>query len=393
VSTVASTVPIASAPPHIMPARRRPLDVALIVSTYQRPGHLRRALSSIALQKHVDGRFEVIVTDDGSQDETADVVAEFDRRVEFPVQFTTHHHEQFQLARCRNEGVRATTAPYLLFLDGDLVLPPDFVAQHLARRRAGVAMAGDSCYFTREDSQRVDERTIESGAFLDWIPLSEEARLMKKALRAKLYNVVRHPTRPRLKGGNIGIWRCDYERVNGYDENFVGWGLEETDLQWRLARHTVRFRASTAWTCTCHLWHPPSTSFVHKARGTHNESYLRQPGRLSVCRHGLRTRSLDELRIGVVGRAEDRALADSLLDGRFFARQAQPEVEIVFSPGTGRFTRRAECRVLVVTRAAPAAERLARRAHIVVADKPLPRRPVGRQFPLGELDAALESIC
>jgi len=406
--TTVATGPPAANPASATTTRRLPkqtkfqLEVALLVSTYQRPGHLRRALASIALQKHVAGKFEVVVTDDGSEDATSDVVDNFTRKVDFPVHFTTHLHEQFQLARCRNEGVRTTTAPYLLFLDGDLLLPHDFVAQHLKNRSADVTMAGDSCYFTREDSARVNDDTLRSGQFLDWIPPSEEARLIKKALRSKLYNLIRHPTKPHLKGGNIGIWRSDYERINGFDEHFVGWGLEDTDLQWRLARHGIRFRSSMGWTCTCHLWHPPSSTFVHKARGTDNEAYLRRPGRLSVCRHGLRRRVLSELRIGVVGRAADQAVADRLLSGRFAARQPRPEVEIVFTPGDGRYSRggrsrltrsqRAECRILVVTRLTPNVGRLARQADIVVSDEAIHSIPSRPQFPLDQFDAALESI-
>ncbi|MBI3838458.1 MAG: glycosyltransferase, partial [Planctomycetia bacterium] len=52
-------------------------EIALLLSTYQRPAHLRRALESIALQSGVAGRFELIVTDDGSTDNTPQIVAEF----------------------------------------------------------------------------------------------------------------------------------------------------------------------------------------------------------------------------------------------------------------------------------------------------------------------------
>src|SRR5262245_8714249 len=107
-----------------MPAKP---EIALLISSYQRPGHLRRALLSIALQKDFTSAMEVVVTDDGSTDETLDVVREFAQSVNFPVHFTTHPHAAFQLARCRNEGVAASTAPYVLFLDGDCILPPDHV--------------------------------------------------------------------------------------------------------------------------------------------------------------------------------------------------------------------------------------------------------------------------
>ncbi len=101
------------------------MELAVIVSTFERPGHLSRCLASLEAQRGVDGLFEVVVTDDGSRDTTLRLIADTARRVSFPLTFTTHQHDGFRLARCRNEGVAASTAPYLLFTDGDCILPPD----------------------------------------------------------------------------------------------------------------------------------------------------------------------------------------------------------------------------------------------------------------------------
>ena len=108
-------------------------EIAISVTTYHKPWHLRRVLASIAGQQGVTGKFEVAVTDDGSTDETPQIVEQIRRSVDFPFCFTTHEHAAFHPARCRNDGARATSAPYLLYLDGDCVLPPDHVAIHLAR--------------------------------------------------------------------------------------------------------------------------------------------------------------------------------------------------------------------------------------------------------------------
>ena len=134
-------------------------EIALLVSTYQRPAHLERALASIALQKGVTDEMEVIVTDDGSVDETSSIVQRFADSAPFPVKFTTHPHETFQLSRCRNEGVAASEAPYLLFLDGDCILPPDHVRIHLERRRPNTVMAGACLRLEKEASDKV---TVES---------------------------------------------------------------------------------------------------------------------------------------------------------------------------------------------------------------------------------------
>ena len=120
------------------------MDIAVIISTFERPAHLARCLASLEAQEGVDGRFEVVVTDDGSRDDTLRLVSTTARRVDFPLTFTTHDHDGFRLARCRNEGVAASSAPYLLFTDGDCLLPRDHLRLHLAARRRSVVVGGDS---------------------------------------------------------------------------------------------------------------------------------------------------------------------------------------------------------------------------------------------------------
>src|SRR4051794_39366024 len=130
-------------------------EISVVVSTYRRPGHLARCLLSIALQRFDHSKIEVIVTDDGSADRTAAVVEQFGQTVDFSVQFVTHRHRGFRLARCRNEGVFCARAPYLLFTDGDCIMPPDHLAEHMARRRPGSAVAGDCLRLPREASDRI----------------------------------------------------------------------------------------------------------------------------------------------------------------------------------------------------------------------------------------------
>ena len=262
-------------------------EVALIVSTYKRHYHLRRCLLAIPLQVGVHNSMEVVVTDDGASDLTLNVVREFASFVNFPVWYTTHPHSGFQLARCRNEGVLATTAPYLIFLDGDLLIPPDFVALHLKHRLLRTAIVGDSCWLDEETSQRITESEVVAGDYARWASESERRRIRRKAWRAALYCRFGVPNRPRMKGGNVALWRDDFQRINGYDQDFVGWGLEDTDLQKRLAQCGVRFQSSMSWTVTYHISHTRDPSYVPKARGTKNEAMLIQRVRPSVCRNGL----------------------------------------------------------------------------------------------------------
>lgn len=373
-------------------------EIALIVTTYQKPWHLALVLASIEAQEGVAERMEVVVADDGSTDETPRIVAEYSRRVPFSVTFTTHAREAFQVARCRNEGVAASTADYLLFLDGDCVLPPDHVAQHLAHRRPRRAMLGYCYRLDKPLSERFDAAAIRSGEFLQWSPRRERRNLARRDRKARFYRFIRHPSKPKLAGGNLGIWRRDYQRVNGYDENFVGWGNEDDDLGLRLRGAGVALESILRWTRTYHLWHPATPSRPRRLPDGANFAYVNRPFRLTRCFNGLVKRRRDDLRIAVAGnpsRTEivNRLLRTGSLTWCFTGRDAKEsaEVELLFLPGSGQFSGRAEVNVLVLLEDSMAGPWLARKAHLVVSAVPnLTRHPV--RYPLERFHHVLETI-
>ena len=264
------------------------MDIAIIVSTFERLAHLRRCLASIEAQRDVAGRFEVVVTDDGSRDGTVEFLREACARVPFPLRFTTHEHRGFRLALCRNRGIAAATAPYILFTDGDCILPPDHVHAHIAARKAGRVVGGDSVRLDRSATESIGEAALRRGEFPRTAPPHEMVRIGMKSVRAKIYQSLRTPMRPRLTGNNIGVWRSDLARVNGFDEAYEGWGFEDRDLQHRLERIGVRAWSILARTRPMHLWHEPHRTFARNGAGTPNCSYYADVDRRpAFCVHGL----------------------------------------------------------------------------------------------------------
>jgi glycosyltransferase involved in cell wall biosynthesis len=263
------------------------LELSVILTTYQRPQHLERSLASLAMQRGVGDAFEVIVADDGSQDRTHEVVKEFSRTVDFPVRFSTHPHEGYRVALCRNDGVRASRGRYLLFSDGDCVFPPDHLATHLRMRRPNTVMVGNCYRLDEEANARIDRQVIESGAFDCYVPRTERHRLYRLWLKNWCYALIGHPTKPKLNASDFGIWRSDYEAVNGFDEGFVGWGCEDDDLGKRLRRAGVRLETILRQTRVYHLWHPLDPTHPRVWREGRNVGRLLAPNRPTRCERGL----------------------------------------------------------------------------------------------------------
>ncbi len=266
---------------------RATLKASLIVTTYQKPRHLRLVLAAIGLQQGVDEQLEVIVADDGSTDHTPEIVERFAETSPFPVHFATHRHEAYQVARCRNMGVAASSAPYLILIDGDCLVAPDFVRQHLRRARRGAVMFGDCFRLEKQDSAGVNLAAVRAGEYRDWVTATEQDRLSKWRRRVWWNNLIGHPRKPRLLGNNIGVSRRDFERVNGFDENFSGWGGEDDDLGFRFKQAGLRLRSILPWCYTYHIWHPRDASWTPNWLDGANVPYLLRAERPTRCANGL----------------------------------------------------------------------------------------------------------
>jgi hypothetical protein len=267
---------------------------------------------------------------------------------------------------------------------------------HLARRRPHYAVGSYCLRLARDVSESITEHEVRSGRFRDYADWQQRLRLQFRHAQAAFYLLMGDSTRPKLFGGNIGIAREDYERVNGYDENFSGWGCEDDDLRLRLRAAGIRVASISGATNTYHLWHPKTPSAPRRWREGQNVSYLKRPVRLTRCLNGLSKRRLEELCVRLVGPVPPAWHAQWLmpqwlylaLENSQTARQPA-EVELAFAGAVGGFSPRSLCRVLVVDGHAPPARRLVAEADLIFADHPIAGAPPERMFALADLDRAL----
>jgi glycosyltransferase involved in cell wall biosynthesis len=234
--------------------------ISVIVTTYEREDALDAVLRSLAGQ--IDRRFEVVVADDGSGPRTTALIEHWRQRLGVPLVHVWHEHRGFRAGEMRNRAILATQGTYCVFLDGDCLARPDFIATHRALAEPGWFVTGNRALLSAALSAVVlrDRLEPERWCLRDWIGqwLSRGLNRLSPVLRLRLgpLRKLRTATWQGARSCNLAVWRSDLERVDGFDAAFSGWGREDSDLLVRLLRAGVRRKDGAFGTGVLHLWHP-----------------------------------------------------------------------------------------------------------------------------------------
>lgn len=227
------------------------MKLALVITTYERPDALAAALHSVARQTRLPD--SLVIADDGSGEETARVVRNAAKTL--PLRHVWLPHEGFRAGRMRNCGLAAATGDYIVFTDDDILLHPEFIADHAAAARRGFFVQGARVLLDDAATRRALETPGHWPGFF-----SAGVANRKNLLRSGGLSRILSGESTTLRGirtCNFALWREDAARVNGFYEGFVGWGREDSEFAARLLNAGVRRRNLRFAALGCHLAHPP----------------------------------------------------------------------------------------------------------------------------------------
>ncbi len=122
--------------------------LALIINTYDQPDYLQRVLRAVSGQTSAPE--QVLLADDGSGEDTRALFAPWAARQPFATAHVWQPHEGFRRARVLNQAIAQAQADYLVFLDGDTVPHPEFVADHRQHTRPGTFIQGHRALIERK---------------------------------------------------------------------------------------------------------------------------------------------------------------------------------------------------------------------------------------------------
>ncbi len=252
---------------------------SLIISTYNWPEALDLCLQSSLHQ--VIPPDEILIADDGSDERTAKLVAQYAETAPIPIIHVWHEDNGFRLGSIRNKAIARASGDYIIQIDGDVILPPRFIQDHLSVAHPRRFVSGSRVLLGAEYSAQLLEQH------------SIDVKVWQKGVCNKL-NAIRLPWisplfrryKPEVtRGCNMAFWRDDAICVNGYNELIQGWGSEDYEFGMRLSHIGTRHFALKLAGCVYHIYH----NVRARDQSVTNQvlANLTRSRRLLRCKHGI----------------------------------------------------------------------------------------------------------
>ena len=257
------------------------MKLTLIITTYNSPQLLSLVIKSIKNQSVFPD--EIIIADDGSTQETKDLVGAFKKNSNFNIIHKWQEDIGFRAARSRNNAITESTGDYIVLIDGDVILHSSFLKDHLENAEPGFYVQGSRALLTKKLTKKsIDEKKINFSLFTSGVMNK------KNTIHSKFLSLIFSNKSNKLNGiksCNMAFYRQDCININGFNNNFEGWGREDSEFVVRLMnsglkRKNIRFNA-----IQFHLWHNENSRVSLKS----NDEMLADAinNRVQFCENGI----------------------------------------------------------------------------------------------------------
>ncbi len=273
------------------------MKTSVVITVYNRSSALAGCLRALALCPQ--SIHEVVVSDDGSDPQERERMQALFPRLPFTVRHVSQEHAGFRLAAARNNGFRAASGDYLISLDCDIVMMPDAIRAHLSAAQPGRFLAGNRAMLSESDTRSLLNGDIAWNTLSTYWKAADRShlgRVHRQFQRNRFLRLLglapRH--KPKILGCHFSLFREDLLKINGFDERFVGWGLEDDDFALRLHMAGIRPRSVILKARAIHLWHAPSAPGANSPGNSPNRAYFKRAAIPSFCELGITQRSAPE---------------------------------------------------------------------------------------------------
>jgi glycosyltransferase involved in cell wall biosynthesis len=230
------------------------MEFSLIITTYNSPHYLNLVLRSVELQTIIPN--EIIIADDGSLPDTRLTINEFIKKSTLNIIHSWQEDSGFRVARSRNKAIKKSNYEYIILIDGDTILHKFFLQDHVKNAKPGLLLQGGRVLLDKAKSETVLTTQKFKFSFFTF-GLKNRFNSLHSNLLSRLVSKNKNHLRG-IKTCNMSFFKSDFISVNGFNNEFVGWGREDSEFVIRLMnngviRKTLRFNA-----IQFHLWHKKS---------------------------------------------------------------------------------------------------------------------------------------
>lgn len=262
------------------------LTTSVIITTYNRPDTLKKALEALCRQtRPVD---EIIVADDGSGPETLDMIRLFKKGYSRTIDHVWQKDVGFRAARIRNKAINRSRGEYIILLDGDCIPSGYFVEDHLALAEKKTFFQGKRVLVGKGISNNFTYTHTKKPLKLIGCALSRELSNSHHLFRLPWFPALRTKKQSGIRSCNMSFLREDIFAVNGFNEDFTGWGREDSELAARFYRYGLQRKEHPFMAICFHLWHEQNSTDDLKANDAILEKSIRS--KEYFCRNGLEKR-------------------------------------------------------------------------------------------------------
>jgi glycosyltransferase involved in cell wall biosynthesis len=235
-------------------------NISVVISTYNSTEWLKKVIWGYNTQTYRN--FEMVIADDGSNQETFDLIEQIRKEVFFSIIHVWHEDNGFQKSQILNKAIVSCNTSYILMSDGDCIPRPDFIEQHIKFREEGCFLSGGYHKLPLLLSKSITKEDIYSGKCfeLKWLKSNgmkvsfKNSKVYSNGLISVFLNFLT-PTTPSWNGHNASGWKEDILTINGFDER-MQYGGQDRELGERLVNLGIKPKQIRYSTVCLHLDHP-----------------------------------------------------------------------------------------------------------------------------------------
>jgi glycosyltransferase involved in cell wall biosynthesis len=226
-------------------------NCTLVTPTYNWPDALNLLLLSVLNQTVLPN--EVLIADDGSTEDTKQLIAHFQKTFPIPLIHIWHEDLKNRKPMIMNKAIAAAKYDYIIEIDGDIIMNEHFIEDHLTFAEKGHYLFGSRVNIRKKFLVELfSKKTIHFNFFSKGI--KKRGRTIRIPFLMRYSKSV--PERSsKLRGCNMSFWKADFIKINGFNENLVGWGIDDSEMIQRM--HNIGIQGKRLKNCgiAYHIYH------------------------------------------------------------------------------------------------------------------------------------------